>query len=312
MKKITLFILALGLTMGATAQKANVSSTTLPSNMEVTKSERAYGVKANSTKDATIYKPSAFNTCGSTEDPSYYTFENQGYNLNVTGSNPMFTGFAQNYSVGANVVGIAAVLLKTYKGDDISSNFQMFNSDFTQSLASVNYQLANVDTANFAVYQFTFATPVVASNFNLVFNTPAYTQTSSDVVLATTEVGCSSNLTRYINYNDEWTNIDEIFDGFDADMMMFPIVNGTVNSINNVDLNSLTYVYPNPAQDQVILASSIKMEKVEIFNMVGQKVYEASVSGISTTVNVSNFTTGTYVVKMFTEAGLATKKIVVK
>lgn len=313
MKKITLFILSLGLTMGVMAQKVNVSSTTLPSNLEFKKAEMKFGVDGNSTKEVSIFKPSAFNSCASTEDPTYYTFDYQGYTLYVTGSNPLFAGFAQNYPVTANVVGIAAVVANAYWGDNISSTFELYNSDFSQSLASVNYNLANIDTANFAVYQFMFTNPVNnATNFNLVLNTPEYTETSSDIILATTEVGCTSNLTRYINMSGEWTNIDSLFNGFDADMMIFPIVDGNVNGLNNVDVNTLSYVYPNPAKDQVTLASSFNMEKVEIFNMLGQKVYENTLNGNATTVNVADFNNGTYIVKIFTEAGLATKKIVVE
>jgi len=316
MKKITFFILALGLTMGVMAQKVNVNSTTLPSNLEVKKAEMKFGVKQNASKDASIYKPSAFSSCASTDNPTYYTFPYNGYTLYVTGSNPLFTGFAQNYPISANVVGVAAVLMNGFWGDDIAASIELYNSDFSQSLATATYQPASIDTNNFAVYQYTFASPVAnASNFNLVLNTPEYTETSTDIILATTETGCSSSLTKYVNYGGtEWVNIDSLFtNGFDADMMIFPIVNGTVNGLNNViDINTLTYVYPNPAKDQVILASSFNMNKVEIFNMIGQKVYENSVNGITSTVNVSNFTPGTYMVKMYTEGGLATKKIVVE
>ena len=313
MKKITLFILALGLTMGAMAQKTNVGSTTLTSNLEVRQAEMKFGVKSDATKTPSIFKPSAFNSCASTENPKLYTFNNDGDTLYLTGSNGAFFGFAQHYPVTATVTGVAAVLVKAYNGDDIATNVMLTNSDFTQTLATTTYQPAAIDGSAFAVYQYTFSAPVAnASNFNVAIKIPEYTQTSTDILLATTAVGCSSGLTRYIYYQNAWADITTMFTTFDADFMLFPIVEGNVNGLNNVDVNSLTYVYPNPAKDQVMLASSFNMDKVEIFNIMGQKVYENSVNGISTTVNVADFTPGTYVVKMFTEAGLATKKIVVE
>ena len=107
-----------------------------------------------------------------------------------------------------------------------------------------------------------------------------------------------------------WVSIYDAWGGLDVDMMIFPLIDGA--GLNNVDVNTLSYVYPNPAKDQVTLASSFNMEKVEIFNMLGQKVYENTLNGNATTVNVSDFNNGTYIVKIFTEAGLATKKIVVE
>ncbi|MDD4002119.1 MAG: T9SS type A sorting domain-containing protein [Bacteroidales bacterium] len=314
MKKITLFILALGLTMGAMAQKANVSSTTLTSNLEVRQAEMKFGVKTDAAKTPSIYKPSAFSSCGSTDTPKIYTtITDGGDTLYVTGSNGSFFGFAQHFPVTATVTGVAAVLVKAFNGDDIATDVLLTNADFSQTLATTTYQPATIDGSAFAVYQYTFSAPVAnASNFNVAIKIPEYTQTSTDILLATTAVGCSSGLTRYIYYQNAWADITTMFTTFDADFMLFPIVEGNVNGLNNVDVNSLTYVYPNPAKDQVMLASSFNMDKVEIFNIMGQKVYENSVNGISTTVNVADFTPGTYVVKMFTEAGLATKKIVVE
>ncbi|MDD2191114.1 MAG: hypothetical protein PHO12_01020, partial [Bacteroidales bacterium] len=263
MKKITLFILALGLTMGVMAQKANVSSTTLTSNLEVRQAEMKFGVKTDAAKTPSIFKPSAFNSCASTENPKLYTFNNDGDTLYLTGSNGAFFGFAQHYPVTATVTGVAAVLVKAYNGDDIATNVMLTNSDFTQTLATTTYQPAAIDGSAFAVYQYNFATPVAnASNFNVAIRIPEYTQTSSDIILATTSVGCTSGLTRYIYFQDAWVDITTMFTTFDADFMLFPIVEGNVNGLNNVDVNSLTYVYPNPAKDQVMLASSFNMDKV--------------------------------------------------
>lgn len=73
-----------------------------------------------------------------------------------------------------------------------------------------------------------------------------------------------------------------------------------------------TSVYPNPAKDVVNLTSSSKMNRVEMFNIMGQKVSEKSVNTNSTSVNVANLNAGTYVVKVYTNAGVSTKKIVVE
>lgn len=86
---------------------------------------------------------------------------------------------------------------------------------------------------------------------------------------------------------------------------------GVVNGLNDVETVSSS-VYPNPAKDNVNIAAKAKIERVEMFNMMGQKVSEKSVNSMFTSVNVANLNAGTYVVKVYTNAGVATKKIVVE
>ncbi|MFA7081357.1 MAG: T9SS type A sorting domain-containing protein [Bacteroidales bacterium] len=86
---------------------------------------------------------------------------------------------------------------------------------------------------------------------------------------------------------------------------------GVIAGLNDVENVSLS-VYPNPAKDNVNIIAKANIEKVEVYNMMGQKVSDNIVNSMITNVNVSNLNVGTYVVKVYTEAGLATKKIVVR
>lgn len=71
-------------------------------------------------------------------------------------------------------------------------------------------------------------------------------------------------------------------------------------------------IYPNPASDNVIIESLYDIEKIEIYNVMGQKVYDSAVNSKSININVSNFISGTYMTKTYTKGGLFTKKIVVE
>lgn len=97
----------------------------------------------------------------------------------------------------------------------------------------------------------------------------------------------------------------------DCDLFIFPIVEGAAG-LSNVELNSLSYVYPNPAKSEVMLASSLSINKVEIVNVLGQLVFASDVNANSIKVNTSDFAAGNYIVKMYTESGVATKKLVVE
>lgn len=324
MKKITLFILALGLTIGAIAQVKDASNLT---PMKV-------NVAPSLIKDYTMY-PSSFETYGLTTDDAmlYFSDIDQIY-TGVSGTNYWVdNAYAQVYNVGWNVPikGIAAVLgqitltttgtqvkaalhsaTSTTIGNEVS--FVNFNSNTASDLAS---------TGELGLATFTLPAIQNMSNFAVVITVPEFelNATQDEIIsdflfVGTTEIDKASGEKSFsYSYVDEtgttraWASVLSAWD-IDLDMMIFPIIDGT--GLNNVDVNSLSYVYPNPAKDQITFASSFNMERVEIFNMLGQKVYENKVNGIATTVDVSNLNNGTYMVKIFTEAGLATKKIVVE
>jgi hypothetical protein len=81
----------------------------------------------------------------------------------------------------------------------------------------------------------------------------------------------------------------------------------TENGLNDVDVVEVT-IYPNPVKDVLNIDCFDKVESVEIFNLLGQQVY----AGTKTTIDVSNFAKGNYVVKVYTDKGVMTKKFVVE
>lgn len=310
MKKIILSVLALGLSMGLMAQKTMVSSVNLDGTQTLT------AVKATATqapKAASTYYPEAFNDCASLEEPLMYTFDYEGYTLYVTGSG-MFGGVAQGYALSSavQVKGAEIFMMNGWPdGDEDEPDVVLMNADLSEELAVSSYSTADAGLEGFVPVTVNFANPQTVSSFAIAVYFPEYTQTSTDIIVATTEAGCSSGNDNYLLYNGEWTSPADLFDGFDVDMFIFPIIEGTVG-LTEAEVNSLSYVYPNPAKDEVMVASSLSMERVEIVNMLGQVVYSADVNANSVKVNTAEMGAGNYVVKMYTEAGMATKKLVVE
>lgn len=72
------------------------------------------------------------------------------------------------------------------------------------------------------------------------------------------------------------------------------------------NVNTFT-IYPNPVTS-VLNVKGNDILLVEIFNLVGQKLY----SGTETSINVESYISGTYFVKVFTEKGTYTKKAIIK
>lgn len=310
MKKIILSVLALGLSMGLMAQKAMVSS----ANLDGTQTLTAVKAKATQAPKATsTYYPEAFNDCASLEEPLMYTFDYEGYTLYVTGSG-MFGGVAQGYALSSavQVKGAEIFMMNGWpEGDEAEPDVVLMNADLSSELAVSSYSTADAGLEGFAPVTVNFANPQTVSSFAIAVYFPEYTNTSTDIIVATTEAGCSSGNDNYLLYNGEWTSPVDLFDGFDVDMFIFPVIEGSVG-LTEAEVNSLSYIFPNPAKDEVMVASSLTMERVEIVNMLGQVVFAADVNANSVKVNTAEMGAGNYLVKMYTEAGMATKKLVVE
>lgn len=326
MKRIMILFLAVGMSAGVMAQRVQA-----PTNLQDKKSsaltEQAYKVQRSdiSKADGYILPSSIGSPCATIDSTKIYVYSNQTF---VTGSNGYDDrGYAQQYTrtQPVSVKGIGAFLLfidQEFGNDNLTAKmYSASSAGIGNELASKSFTSSILTDQQIGEYQFMFTTPVSSSNFAVAISVPGLEVDQDNyiinnlVVVASTPINCASGSKSYSLSADQdgnysWiTMLDGV--GADLDLFIFPIVDLSVG-LTSVDVNALSYVYPNPAKDEVIIASSIEMNKVEIYNMVGQKVYESNAGGISARVNVANFNTGSYVAKIYTEAGIATKKIIVE
>lgn len=70
-------------------------------------------------------------------------------------------------------------------------------------------------------------------------------------------------------------------------------------------------VYPNPTQGLVKIEAE-NIQKVTVFNTLGQKVFESSAKGNAFEYDFSHQTAGVYFIKVETAKGIATKKVTVR
>lgn len=88
--------------------------------------------------------------------------------------------------------------------------------------------------------------------------------------------------------------------------------NGVV-SLADVAISSSISIYPNPAKNVVNISAPAAINRVEMVNILGQKVYEnATIGSENTTINVSDLQNGTYFVRIFCGNKIMTKKLIVK
>lgn len=81
---------------------------------------------------------------------------------------------------------------------------------------------------------------------------------------------------------------------------------GTTTSIE--ESNIASSVYPNPASDFVTFTTESNINKVEVFNVVGQLVYSNVETNNQVMVSVRDFSNGVYIAKLYTNNGVSTQK----
>jgi len=82
------------------------------------------------------------------------------------------------------------------------------------------------------------------------------------------------------------------------------VQDGLVLSTNNIDFKKIIAIYPNPTKGNLFINSNESIEKVEVYNYIGQKVLESN----KYSINVNNLTRGMYLLKVYT----ANEKVVIK
>lgn len=86
----------------------------------------------------------------------------------------------------------------------------------------------------------------------------------------------------------------------------------SITSINDPLTDGMTALYPNPAQDRVNISSSQQIERITVFNYVGQVVIDTELNGEQAHVlNTSSYDAGVYVVKISTDNGVVTKRMTI-
>jgi len=87
---------------------------------------------------------------------------------------------------------------------------------------------------------------------------------------------------------------------------------GLYVGIQNPEVAANLSIYPNPATNQVNIATSGTLTQVRIMNSAGQLVYNQMVDGQMLQVNSESFTTGVYFIEIHTTEGMTTQKLVIR
>ena len=67
-------------------------------------------------------------------------------------------------------------------------------------------------------------------------------------------------------------------------------------------------MYPNPAKD-ILTVKAENLSSVVVYNSLGQKVFSQDVDANETTINMSDFEAGIYMVRIVADGNEVTRKI---
>jgi len=86
-------------------------------------------------------------------------------------------------------------------------------------------------------------------------------------------------------------------------------ISGTLNIAENLWNDSKMVIYPNPASSCINISSEISITKVEIFDLLGKRILT---SNIQNQIDIRSYQSGLYLIKVYSENGNITKKIIIK
>ena len=86
----------------------------------------------------------------------------------------------------------------------------------------------------------------------------------------------------------------------------------TPNSVEETEVDRNTHIMPNPASEIVTVVSAFRIGSVEIWSISGQLALRQKTDGISTTIDISSLTKGSYIMRISTNHGMVYKKLIVE
>ena len=87
----------------------------------------------------------------------------------------------------------------------------------------------------------------------------------------------------------------------------------TTSSVALTDITDVkTSVYPNPVSDKLIVSSPYVINRIELYNSCGQKIYLSSLRANGSVIDVKDLVKGLYILKVYTDDGVFVSNVTVQ
>jgi len=81
-----------------------------------------------------------------------------------------------------------------------------------------------------------------------------------------------------------------------------------LNDIKTYDNDVL--IYPNPAKSEINISSESIINSIEIYNPLGQNVFQTKVNSKSKSIDINSLSKGIYIIGVNTDKGYIKKKLI--
>lgn len=128
---------------------------------------------------------------------------------------------------------------------------------------------------------------------------------------------CSFTDEKHLRRNGEWVRFADdpaytIWQNIYINMVPIIMIPSNTQSLSEVELEKMCYLMPNPANNYFKVMSHYTINNIQVFDMVGKLLIETKVSNFEKDIDISNLSSGTYIVKINTAKGSVKKKLIVK
>lgn len=199
-----------------------------------------------------------------------------------------------NGTAGTGATGTEfATPVKTEQGADIMVTF------------TLTHGTNNIERAFLIVKTGTAAGANIGVAYNNIFDYPGqpspYTETNAAYPIPS-DAALGVHTLRFNGKN--YTGADTSGWGTVKDLLIEVVAAGTLTTekFNNFEFS----MYPNPTNKVLTISSKETLKSVEIFNLLGKKV----LSSTKNTIDVSSLSSSVYLVKLTSDKGVSTKKLI--
>lgn len=209
------------------------------------------------------------------------------------------------------------IIFTTYGdyGSGVSASFASIDASVSPSVSfSIPTTNAPIDEPIYAI----FNQPVRQINDELITDPSAFITFTSSAKTAVAytaqmmsnnrviEITPDQNLAENTSHQIQITpgSIESFYD-LPVSFIVFNFTTGNAAGVNTI-ANNFT-IYPNPTSNLLNITNTLDA-KVEIYNIVGSLVYSSSNNLSITTIDVSSFNTGTYIIKITNGTNISTSK----
>ncbi len=176
----------------------------------------------------------------------------------------------------------------------INNNYVVFgetrssDGDVTNNKGGDDYWLVKIDGLGNLLWEKTMG----GSSFD--DGNALYKTTDNSFIVAGGNASNDGDITGYKGAGDFWV------------VKLNPLVNINELEYGNDDI----FVYPNPNNGVFNIDTKLAIEKIEIYNFLGDKIKEQLITKNNVVINMQAYNKGTYFIKVITSNQVITKKII--